>query len=137
MSRPGPVEEQGMGAQGTGTPVAGKRILVVEDEMIVAMLFEDILAEVGATVVGPASRNARALELVAEGPVDAAILDVNLGSETTVPVAEALRARGVPFAFATGYGASGIPAGFEGTPCLPKPFREADVIAALEGLLAR
>jgi CheY-like chemotaxis protein len=116
---------------GTEDAFAGKRVLVVEDEMIVAMLIEDILAEAGAEVVGPATRNARALELLAEGPVDAAILDVNLGAETTLPVARELRARAIPFAFATGYGAAGVPDEFAGQPFLPKPFREADLREAL------
>jgi CheY-like chemotaxis protein len=120
-----------MATDGTDDAFAGKRVLVVEDEMIVAMLIEDILAELGAEVVGPATRNARALELLAEGPVDAAILDVNLGSETTLLTARELRARGIPFAFATGYGAAGVPAEFEGQPFLPKPFREADLREAL------
>lgn len=114
-----------------GTPFAGKRVLVVEDEAIVAMLIEDILGEMGVEVVGPAARNAQAIDLLAQGPVDAAILDVNLGAETSTPTAEALRARGVPFAFATGYGAAGVPAGFEGQATLPKPFREADLRDAL------
>lgn len=124
-------EAPDLGASNSEAPFAGKRVLVVEDEMIVAMLIEDILADMGAEVVGPASRNAQALELLAEGPVDAAVLDVNLGSETTLPTARELRARGIPFAFATGYGAAGVPAEFEGQPFLPKPFREADLREAL------
>ena len=112
-------------------PLAGKRILVVEDEMIVAMLIEDLLAEMGAVVMGPASRNAQALDLVAAEAPDGAILDVNLGDETTVPVARVLRERGIPFAFATGYGASGVPEEFAGTPHLPKPFRESELAATL------
>ena len=118
-------------ARGDATPFAGKRVLVVEDEAIVAMLIEDILGEMGVEVVGPATRNAQAIGLLAEGPVDAAILDVNLGAETTVPTARELRARGIPFAFATGYGAAGVPPEFAGQATLPKPFREADLRDAL------
>ena len=120
---------------GTGRPFEGKRILVVEDEVIVAMLIEDILADLGADVVGPATRNAQALELLAQGPVDAAILDVNLGGETSDPTARELRARGIPFAFATGYGAAGVPPEFEGQATLPKPFRESDLRDALARVL--
>ena len=108
--------------------VAGKRILVVEDEMIVAMLIEDILTDAGATVLGPAARVARALDLLGEvDGVDAALLDVNLAGEMTTPVAEELRRRGIPFAFATGYGAAGLPEGFAGQPLLQKPFQERDL----------
>lgn len=106
---------------------AGKRILVVEDEMIVAMLIEDILTDAGATVVGPAARVSRALDLLQTEPVDAALLDVNLAGEMTTPVAEELRRRGIPFAFATGYGVAGVPEGFAGQPLLQKPFQEHDL----------
>ncbi len=111
--------------------LTGKRILVVEDEAIVAMLIEDILADHGAAVVGPAARIERAMELAEGEAIDAAVLDVNLAGATTAPVAERLRARGIPFAFATGYGASGLPAGFEGSPLLQKPFQERDLTETL------
>jgi CheY-like chemotaxis protein len=114
---------------GAAQGLAGKRILVVEDEVIVAMLIEDILSDQGATIVGPAARVAKALELLGEGDVDAAVLDVNLAGEMTTPVAEELRRRGIPFAFAfaTGYGAAGLPDGFASQPLLQKPFQEHDL----------
>ncbi|WP_371416303.1 response regulator [Rubellimicrobium sp. CFH 75288] len=118
-----------------GVALAGKRILVVEDEVIVAMLIEDILSDAGAAVVGPVGRVAEALNLATAERLDAAILDVNLAGETTAPVAEALRARGVPFAFATGYGASGLPAGFEEAALVQKPFQERDLGEALVRLV--
>jgi CheY-like chemotaxis protein len=117
--------------------LAGKRILVVEDEVIVAMLIEDILSDQGATIVGPAARVAKALELLAEDEVDAAVLDVNLAGEMTTPVAEELRRRGIPFAFATGYGAAGVPEGFAGQPLLQKPFQEHDLNRVMAEVLAR
>lgn len=126
------------GQAGQGA-LAGARVLVVEDEAIVSMLIEDILLDAGATVVGPAARVAQALALVDgtdDGPLDAALLDVNLLNETTAPVAAALRERGVPFVFATGYGASGLPPGFEDAPVLQKPFQEHDLRAALVALLS-
>jgi CheY-like chemotaxis protein len=123
---------------GQGDGVAGKRILVVEDEMIVAMLIEDILTDAGATVLGPAARVARALDLLGEEEaVDAALLDVNLAGEMTTPVAEELRRRGIPFAFATGYGAAGVPDGFAGQPLLQKPFQEQDLNRVMAEVLAR
>ncbi|WP_210529435.1 response regulator [Rubellimicrobium arenae] len=116
--------------------IAGKRILVVEDEMIVAMLIEDILTDLGATVVGPAARVNRAIELLSAEPVDAALLDVNLAGEVTTPVAEELRRRGIPFAFATGYGAAGVPPGFADQPLLQKPFQERDLGQVMAQVLA-
>ena len=116
-----------MTEDGAGAGFAGKRILVVEDEMIVAMLIEDILMDNGATVVGPAARVNKALDLLGTEAVDAALLDVNLAGENTMPVAEELRRRGIPFAFATGYGAAGLPDGFAGQPLLQKPFQERDL----------
>lgn len=116
--------------------MAGKRILVVEDEMIVAMLIEDILSDAGATVVGPAARVSRALDLLGGGGVDAALLDVNLAGEMTTPVAEELRRLGIPFAFATGYGAAGVPEGFAGQPLLQKPFQEHDLNRVMAEVLA-
>jgi CheY-like chemotaxis protein len=125
-----------MSDNGTGMGFAGKRILVVEDEMIVAMLIEDILMDGGATVVGPAARVAKALDLLGTEPVDAALLDVNLAGENTTPVAEELRRCGIPFAFATGYGAAGVPDGFAGQPLLQKPFQERDLQAVMARVLA-
>ena len=125
-----------MTQDGTGAGFAGKRILVVEDEMIVAMLIEDILMDNGATVVGPAARVNKALDLLGTEAVDAALLDVNLAGENTVPVAEELRRRGIPFAFATGYGAAGLPDGFTGQPLLQKPFQERDLQEVISRVLA-
>lgn len=112
-----------------------KRILIVEDEPIVAIALQDMLEDLGYTVVGPALRLAAALDLAAREPIDAAILDVNMGEGESYPVAEALRARGIPYLFATGYGRAGIAAGHEDIDVLQKPYREAQVEAALEKIL--
>ena len=125
-----------MAENGTGAGFAGKRILVVEDEMIVAMLIEDILMDNGAIVVGPAARVNKALDLLGSETVDAALLDVNLAGENTMPVAQELRRRGIPFAFATGYGAAGLPDGFATQPLLQKPFQERDLQEVLARVLA-
>ena len=111
-----------------------KRILVVEDEPLVAMLLEDMLGDLGFDVIGPALRLDAALGLVDAGPLDAAILDVNLGRGRSYPVAEKLAARGVPFLFATGYGSAG--ADWCGAvPVLRKPFEQKALGAALANLL--
>jgi two-component SAPR family response regulator len=79
------------------------RVLVLEDQFLIALEIEGMLARLGCTVVGPVPSVARAFDLLERDQVDFAILDVNLGDERSTPVAEALRARGVPFALATGY----------------------------------
>lgn len=84
--------------------IAGKRILIVEDEPIVALLLEDMLTELGACAVGPAADVAGALAILEAQAVDAAVLDVNLGHERSDLVVDRLVERGTPFIFATGYG---------------------------------
>ncbi|MBB4839825.1 CheY-like chemotaxis protein [Sphingomonas kyeonggiensis] len=114
----------------------GLRVLVVEDEPVVAMYLEDLLEALGCQTIGPASRLADGLALAEEQGFDVAILDINLGGERSTPIAETLRARGVPFAFASGYGAP--PEGFgDEVPMIEKPYREAQVAAALDRLLGR
>lgn len=111
--------------------LAGLRVLVVEDEPIVAMCLEDILEALGCTTIGPASRLSEGLALAGNEPIDAAILDINLSGERSTAIAETLRTRGIPFAFASGYGTP--PEGFGAEiPMIEKPYREAEVRAALE-----
>ena len=110
------------------TRFAGLRVLVVEDEPIVAMCLEDMLESFGCATIGPASRLSDGLVLARDEALDAAILDINLGGERSTEIAEALQLRGVPFAFASGYG--NPPEGF-GQPMIEKPYREADVRSAL------
>jgi CheY-like chemotaxis protein len=111
------------------------RVLVVEDEMLVAMNIEDMLLDLGHEVSGMASRLDTALALAREGSFDAAMLDVNLAGENSFPVADALAERGVPFLFATGYGLQGIEERYRDRPVLQKPFRLGDLGEALESLV--
>ncbi|MGO4170409.1 response regulator [Novosphingobium sp. YAF33] len=113
----------------------GKRILVVEDEMLVAMNIEDSLLDFGAVVVGPALRLENALELAGQAQFDIAILDVNLHGGRSYPVAEVLQARGVPFIFATGYGHTDDGEMSNSVTTLTKPFRSEDLEQALLGAL--
>ena len=115
----------------------GLRVLVVEDEMMVSMLIEDMLADMGCQVVGPASRLDEAMELVGSAELDCAVLDVNLGGQPIFPLADVLREKGAPFAFATGYGDAGLRDIDKGTPVLHKPFRESDLARVLNELSAR
>jgi CheY-like chemotaxis protein len=112
----------------------GLRVLVVEDEPVVAMCLEDILDALGCVTIGPAARLSEGMALIRAGGLDAAILDINLGGgERSTPIAAELRTLGVPFAFASGYSAA--PEGFEAPPLIGKPYREADIAAALNLLV--
>ncbi|SDE84776.1 response regulator [Limimaricola pyoseonensis] len=113
----------------------GARVLLVEDESLVAMLGEDVLIEAGCEVT-VAMRLAEALAAVEATRFDFAILDVNLGDATSYPVAEALSARRIPFAFATGYAAKGLANGFSACPCVQKPYGPQELVAAARALLA-
>jgi CheY-like chemotaxis protein len=114
----------------------GLRVLVVEDEMMVSMLIEDMLSDLGCVVVGPAARLDEAVELVNAGGIDCAVLDVNLGGQPIFPLADLLREKGRPFAFATGYGDAGLRDVDRGSPVLQKPFREGDLARVLGELKA-
>jgi CheY-like chemotaxis protein len=115
----------------------GLRVLVVEDEMMVSMLIEDMLSDMGCVVVGPAARLDKAIDLAKTAPIDCAVLDVNLGGQPIYPLADLLREMGRPFAFATGYGDAGVREVDVGTPVLQKPFREGDLARVLKELRAR
>lgn len=110
---------------------AGRRVLVVEDESLVAMLLETILEDMGCETVGPASTIEEGLRLAADERIDAALLDVNVSGRQVFPIARALKDRGVPFVFSTGYGEGGLPDEWRGHATLQKPFTEAAVRAAL------
>ena len=109
----------------------GRNVLVVDDEPLIAMLIEDMLLDIGCTVVGPAYKLNEALDLARESQIDCAILDLNLEGEPTVAVAEVLRARNIPFVFASGYAASGLGEEFDTVPVLQKPFTAYDIASAV------
>ena len=112
---------------------SGPCVLVVEDALLVADLIVEALEDLGCTIIGPVPRLAQALALATTEHLDGALLDVNLAGERCFPIAEALAARGIPFAFLTGYGDYGMPPEYRGTPRLAKPFS----IASLVELVAR
>ena len=117
-------------------PLAGLHILVVEDEMLVLMEIQDMLADHGCEIVVAAATIEQAIALIAAQHFDAALLDLNLNGVRSYPVADALAARGVPFAFATGYGGSGLRDGDRERPLLVKPFGSASLETMLVGLLS-
>lgn len=108
------------------------RVLVVEDEAILAIDIAEQLTNAGFEVVGPATSVARALKLISAVGCDVAVLDVNLRDETAEAVALALRARGTPFLFLSAVSIDDLPAGFNNEVLLPKPTRSAVLVAALE-----
>lgn len=111
------------------------RILLVEDEPLIAMMLEDFIDLLGKQVAGSADCVSAALQLVATGDFDAAILDVNLrGGETSWPVADALAERGVPFLIATGGSGDAVDPAHKGRPVLQKPFTMDGVSRALDAL---
>ena len=114
-----------------------KRILVVEDELMIRMLLEDMLGELGYVVAAEAARIDEALDAANNAVFDVAILDVNLNGEPILPVADALAARGTPFVFATGYGERGLPEAYRDRPTLKKPFQIEGLEQMLQSALKR
>lgn len=114
------------------------RVLVLEDEALVAILLDDMLTDLGCHTIGPfaAIADARAFMSDPTGSADAAIIDVNIGGEPSFALAALLAEREIPFAFNTGYDLAGMPAEWRGRPSLPKPFMLPDVERVL-GLLRR
>jgi CheY-like chemotaxis protein len=119
----------------TNVSLSGVRVLVVEDEMIVAMLLEDMLSDIGCTPVGPARRAESALKAIEHTGFDIAILDVNLKGDETYPIADALAARAIPFVFASGYSAGGLRRAYRSIPFLQKPFQLRELEQALAGVV--
>jgi CheY-like chemotaxis protein len=111
------------------------RVLLLDDEPLIAMVLEDILMQLGHETVGPAHTVADALGLIDSIPPDAAILDVNLRKEVSYPVADVLRGRRIPFMFATGYVAQGVDRRFYDELVVSKPFDFETIRQALSHLL--
>ena len=105
----------------------GRRILLVEDEMMVAWLLSDMLEEIGCRVVGPVVSVAQALDVIGREALDAALVDVNLNGELSYPVADALKALAVPFLFSTGYDRSRLREDYRHLPMLQKPYHYAEL----------
>lgn len=106
----------------TADSLIGRRILVVEDEMLIALIIEETLQDLGCVVVGPVGRLDAALQLATDEVLDAAVLDVSVRGGKVYPVAEQLLARGIPFLLASGYGEWALPEAFRDRPRLTKPF---------------
>lgn len=112
------------------------RVLVVEDEALISLLIESMLLDLGHRPVDCAHSVQHALALLnpMKKPIDAAMLDINLGGTLVFPVADALAEREIPFAFVTGYGANGVPDRFARATVIQKPFTETDLAYAMDRL---
>lgn len=113
----------------------GTRVFVVEDEPLLRLELEEMLADLGLGIAGSVGKLDEALTLAKSIDCDIAILDVNLGRERVDPVADALQARGIPVLFTTGYGNSGRPANHPGAAVLEKPYQPAALAAAITALI--
>lgn len=119
------------------TEAPTRRILIVEDELLIAMLVEQMVEDLGYAVVGPAMTVDEALSLIDRENVDCAVLDMNLGhGVSSIPVANALRAKNIPFLFASGYGSKGTAENLSAAPVLNKPFLTHDLEKALHSILS-
>jgi len=116
--------------------MSGSNILIIEDEVMIAMMVEDMVTSLGHTVAGMADNLEAGLELADKEIFDVALLDVNLNGKPSYPIAAALSARNIPFLLTTGYGI-GIDEVWREYPILQKPFTEEQLRQALQGLTAR
>lgn len=115
----------------TAPDLAGRRVFLVEDESLIIMMVEDALTDLGCEIAGVASRFDDAIAKAGALAFDIAVLDVNLNGLRTFPIAEIIQARGIPFVFATGYGATSVPDRLNAVPILQKPFAAPDLEEAL------
>src|SRR4051812_42718091 len=107
------------------------RVLLVEDEALIAMLVEDMIHDGGGEMVGSAGKLTEAVDLARSAQADVALLDVNLGGASSYPVADVLRGRGVPIVFASGYGSGALIQRFQDCPILDKPFDQHSLEQAI------
>jgi len=119
-------------AEGEGVMTAHP-ILVVEDEFLIALDIVAALEQGGIAVVGPASTVGEALTTIESGPLRGALLDAHLAGEPAGRIADALAARGIPFAFVSGYGRESLPPAHREAPLVRKPFTDQELLAAIAG----
>jgi CheY-like chemotaxis protein len=114
--------------------IAGRRVLVVEDELMIRMLLDGMLEDLGYTMAAEAGGIDEAIAVAKQGEFDVAVLDVNLNGQPITPVVEILIERGLPFVFATGYGQRGVPEAYRAHPTLQKPFQAEALEQALKAV---
>ncbi|SFK39284.1 response regulator [Methylocapsa palsarum] len=114
----------------------GLRVLVVEDEVFISMLLEDMLMDLGCSKIDVAASVEKAIEYLADGAPNFAILDINLNGKKSFPVADLLRRRDIPFVYISGYGEGGLESGHSGARILQKPFRLDDLRRVVDDAVA-
>jgi len=119
----------------TDTMLSGARVLVVEDEMMLLMMIEGMLEDMGCESFSAVATVKQALAILDTKTFDVAMLDLNLNGDRSYPIADALAARGVPFLFSTGYGSGGVGEGYRDRPVLMKPYRIDQLATTLRRLL--
>lgn len=120
----GPARMEREGRTVNSAATTRKSFLIVEDETLIRMMLVDMIEELGHHVVAAAGSLREALPLAREATFDVAILDINLGGgSNSAPIADVIAKRKIPFIYATGYGADGVPKGFKDRPVLRKPFQ--------------
>jgi DNA-binding response OmpR family regulator len=130
----------GRAEPGRGKPRVGRaarRVLIVEDEAMIAGLIESILRMGGWSVVGPVATLERALETIDRGRLDAALLDVRINGRDVYVVADVLMQRGIPFAFVSGFTRKQMPPGYRDCAHIAKPFTPDAILARLEEVVGR
>jgi len=124
-----------LGGAGHWGVLRGRRILIVEDEVLVSVMLANLVTDAGAVVIGPTGTTTKALALNEQEVTHCAVLDVKLMDGMSVPVAESLAARGIPFVVATGYRPEAIAPGYNGAPVLRKVYMSDEVIEAIADTL--
>ena len=119
----------------TGGLPEGCRVLIVEDEFLIALFLQETLEDEGCRIVGPVGRVSEAVLLVGQGGIDAALLDAGLAGEPVTAVADALEAGNVPFVFHSGYGPEHLPQRHRHRPLLRKPCEPSDIVAAISAAI--
>ncbi|MGK9055700.1 response regulator [Neorhizobium petrolearium] len=117
--------------------ISGLKVLIVEDEALVALMIEDMLQDLGCEIIASISRLADARAIAAKADIDLAVLDVNLAGELSFSIAEILRNRQIPFVFSTGYGMDGLPDEFGSHLVIGKPFSSGELQEIIAGAIER
>jgi DNA-binding response OmpR family regulator len=120
-----------------GVPLAGVKVLVVEDNYLIAKLVKEVLVFAGCSVSGPIPRLAEARDVASREAHHVAVLDINLNGERVYPVADILSRRRVPYVFVTGYGDTTLPPEYVERPRIRKPFKREELIGTISNLVQR
>jgi DNA-binding response OmpR family regulator len=116
---------------------SARRVLIIEDEMLIALMLQDMVSDAGFAVEGIATSLMAGIDLARTADAHLAILDINLNGQEAYPIADILRARGVRLIFSTGYGAASLKQEYAFVPKLVKPYEQANLAAAIQAAFSR